>query len=297
MSHAGKCPRALSIERLGLPVEQTPGWLDMAAEEGRWHEARIKQWLNDNGLEVTNEQMEVVLDYEDIQLVGHIDGMVRKNEKNTLLEIKSMSQYEFDRWMRGRFTEFPSYAVQLALYMTALGISNALYIVKNRSSGYLDTQEINELPCDISYIVHVLREVEARVAKGEMFPGTYEPSLIECRRCLCKTYCVPSVTVKQQDIPALMDAVRDWRQAKEMERKAEELKESAEEKLKSYMLSNNLKKWSFEHLSMSLGEANRTTYDTELLKKYLSPEQLESAQKVTSYEYFRIYDELKNHER
>ena len=110
MSSAGKCPRALSAIRLGYEPEAAPEWLERAAEEGNWHEDRIKQGLREGDgettkLDVYDEQLELTLEYPSFTLIGHIDGKVRNipyyfnvnAPENKLLEIKTMSQFEFDR--------------------------------------------------------------------------------------------------------------------------------------------------------------------------------------------------------
>ena len=50
MSSAGKCPRALSAELLGYQAEEKPSWLEQAANEGNWHEKRIKDERDRYGL-------------------------------------------------------------------------------------------------------------------------------------------------------------------------------------------------------------------------------------------------------
>src|SRR3972149_4120415 len=138
MSSAGKCARALSAERLNFPAEQVPEWLEIAAREGNKHEEWIKEELTTEGFNIYDEQIEVILEYPAFTLIGHIDGKTRDagnyRLNNRLLEIKTMSQYEFDRWMKGRFIEFPAYAAQITCYMKATELTGVLYLVKNRSS-------------------------------------------------------------------------------------------------------------------------------------------------------------------
>jgi len=105
MSSAGKCPRALSAQLLGVEGEAIPDFVMRAAEEGNWHEARIIEKLKEQD-NIFDQQLEVVLEYPSFNLIGHIDGKVQDYDLQRgvkLLEIKTMSQYEFDRWMKGRF--------------------------------------------------------------------------------------------------------------------------------------------------------------------------------------------------
>ena len=138
MSEAGKCPRALSAMRLGYEAEPKPEWLERTANEGNWHEQRIIEELRADDIAVVRQQEEVKLDYPLFTLIGHIEGTIYDHkDTEDLFEVKSMSQFEFDRWMRDYFRAFPHYADQLALYMEGSNLHQCLYIVKNRNNGYL----------------------------------------------------------------------------------------------------------------------------------------------------------------
>lgn len=184
MSSAGKCPRALSAELLGYESEPKPDWLMTAANEGNWHETRLKQELVAQDYQVFDEQLEVALENNYVELTGHIDGKVYTPDKvMQLLEIKSMSQFEFDRWMKGNFTAFPQYLDQVTCYMVATGLEECLYVVKNRSSGYVDRRVIKQMPGYIDAIISMLTEVANSVEKKELFPAEFDVQNIECRRC------------------------------------------------------------------------------------------------------------------
>ena len=43
MSSAGYCPRRLGAIRLGMEATPVPNWVQQSAEEGNWHEERIKK--------------------------------------------------------------------------------------------------------------------------------------------------------------------------------------------------------------------------------------------------------------
>jgi hypothetical protein len=150
MSQSGKCARALWAMRTKVVGEDKPSWLDDAAEEGNLHEPIIKNKLRKLGWEIIEggeckkcqngrKGIHVDFTYKDVFFVGHMDGIARRDGKTYVLEVKSMSQFEFDRWMRGKWEEFPDYAAQLTCYMKAENNYNALYAVKNRNTGYLFT--------------------------------------------------------------------------------------------------------------------------------------------------------------
>jgi len=106
-SESGKCPRALTAKYLDYEAIPAPDWLERSAKEGKWHEERIIAELVAEGYEVSESQFECFRRFPEFVLTGHIDGIASKDGVEYLLEIKSMSQFEFDRWMRGNFIEFP----------------------------------------------------------------------------------------------------------------------------------------------------------------------------------------------
>jgi len=196
MSSAGYCPRRLSAERLGYEGEPIPEHVNQAANEGNWHEKRLKDELRQQGYEVANEQLEVTLYLNGYNLVGHIDGTIFRTKKNDpldlgngeyLLEIKSMSDREFQRWMRGYWQEYPQYADQVSAYYEAYTQHEALegivYLVKNRSSGYLYKEVTRKPPSDVNIIISKLNAVEQSVQEGQLYPAEYDPASIECKRC------------------------------------------------------------------------------------------------------------------
>lgn len=187
MSSAGKCARALSAQKLGIKAAEAPAWLSRAGDEGKWHEWRLVHQLRDEGYDIYDQQKELVIEKNGYRLVGHIDGVAKKGGQVYLLEIKSMSQYEFDRWMKGRFLEFLSYADQITCYMTAGPFTQTLYLVKNRSSGYIDRDILTGPPSDPDLIFNKLDQVEEWVAKQKLYPAEFSLSELECRRCFFRT--------------------------------------------------------------------------------------------------------------
>jgi CRISPR/Cas system-associated exonuclease Cas4 (RecB family) len=299
MSHVGTCPRALSAERLGLKSEALPAWLESSANEGKKHEEWIIEELQADDIAVTGRQMELVYRITDnIGLLGHIDGIVNNHsDTKQLLEIKTMSQYEFDRWMRGGWSEFPQYATQLTCYMEALGIYKALYVVKNRNNGFIDKKEIVGTPEPMEAIVAELIEVEKCVAEGKLFPAEYDPVNTNCKRCRYKQHCLEIVNVSEQEMPALSLAVINWRKGKLLEIEAKEFVDGAEEVFEQHSIAINKMKWKFENLVISLSENKaKPYYKKEILESTLTTEQLEPAlmfTKVWKKYALRITDQEK----
>lgn len=274
MSEAGYCPRALSAQHLGYEPEAKPEWLDRAAEEGKWHEERLVQEINVGSTVIKARQAEVKIEQPAFRLIGHIDGIIAVQKRNStvlsdvrLLEIKSMSQYEFDRWIKGRFDEFPEYADQIACYIQALdNINEVQYFVKNRSSGYIDGKDnqpnIIRLE-DIAFgdwtfaerivaILDKLETVQAHIAKKELVPAVCDMSTLQCRRCFYKHLCIKSkedMTI--QDEATLQAAADKWRKGKVLEAEAKELIENAKETFAEHTIAANTKAWQFDELAIS----------------------------------------------
>ena len=320
MSSAGKCPRALSAQLLGYEAESMPAFVEKAATEGNWHEGRIIAQIIKEGMFYDCGQKEYTLDYPSFSLIGHIDGVVIKQPqlatkkdldaegdgKWQLLEIKSMSQYEFDRWMKGRFEAFPNYADQITCYMEATGLGECLYIVKNRSSGYEDRRILTKPPSDINTIVDRIatmvdwlgKNIELGAREG-FYPADFNPQSIECRRCEYKKLCVPEPKeLTPLEKVALEEAVDMWRKGKELATNGQILIDKAKEYLEQHTKATNILKWSFNKLAIQLVHYSESvTYPKSKLYQHFTEEQLEPAsQTKEAYDQLRITDLETNNE-
>ena len=299
MSHVGACARALSAQRLGYPTEPTPPWLQRAADEGKMHEIWIRDQLRTEGYEVWADQEELILEYPNFVLTGHIDGRVRKNGKEQLLEIKSMSQYEFDRWMKGRFDEFAAYAAQITCYLKGTGLPEFLYLCKNRSSGYIDRNVIVGAPADFNNILVKLEHIEECVALGTLVDANYNPDSIECRRCNYKDLCVPvAVEFNTVSESRLIEACEKWRTGTTMVNDGEQLVKEAKAIFNEQTEASGQKKWRFNELAISKVEVRESlTYKKDKLLQLFTEEQLKPASEIRMpYSYVKI-SELRGEEK
>lgn len=268
MSSAGYCPRILWIDRTGFEFEkkeQPPVWLAMAANEGKWHEKRIVDELRTKGYEITDQQKELVLEEDLFKLVGHIDGIKDKEE---LLEIKSMSQFQFDRWMRGGFDEFPEYRDQLACYMAGTGLNRAYYVIKNRNSGSIQYYPFVGLPVDMIEIIDKFFNIEMWIAEnpGIPYPAEYNPNSYECRWCLNKELCLP----QQEDLTPEQESVLDeaaelYREGKQLEAVAKDKVETAKAIFEHHSIATEMPKWKWRGLGISRYQvkARHVEYDAK----------------------------------
>ena len=255
MSNAGYCPKRLSAIRNGMDREPAPKWLMTTAEEGNWHEERIKNELRAEGLAVIDEQREITIEQPTYQLVGHIDGIIA-GDGDRLLEIKSMSQFQFDKWMRGGFIAFPQYAGQLACYMSATCQHECWYIVKNRSSGYIDRRLVKQSDNGLFNVVLILdkiAEVERLALKGELYPMDFDIESVECKWCEFKYLCLPvAKELNGVDSKVLQSAVDSWRNGDKLQKQGKNLVDSAKAILQSYAEIQPEKKLIFDQLVTSM---------------------------------------------
>jgi len=291
MSSCGYCPRRLGYRRLGYEALPTPDWLATSADEGQWHEQRIKDELRADDIAVYAEQEDLRLEYPSFVLTGHIDGKVNDHGNEQLLEVKSMSPFEFDRWMRGRFVEFPAYADQLTVYMEATGLKEALYIVKNRSTGYKDIQIIKEQPSNIHDIEMKLLRVESLVPAGELCQEEFDPNNWECKRCEYRQLCMPPLPVLAQDQEKqLTEVVANWRKGKALATEGYNLMDNAKAILRSYTELTPTQKLIFNGLATSIYPVHTVNYPKTEVEKLLSADTLAEIAKVTDRQDCRVDD-------
>lgn len=310
MSSAGSCPRVLSAERQGYKSEAVPVWLETAAEEGKWHEERIVLELENDLYTITDRQKEVILEYPSFNLLGHIDGTARAYQKGSqlqLLEIKSMSQFEFDRWMKEGFRGFSSYADQVTCYMEATGLKECRYIVKNRSSGYKDDKTIAGQPSDINVIIGKLTAIEEWLGKNidpgardGTYPAEFNPNSLECRRCFFKYLCAPEPKELSPVVQAdLESAAEEWRKGKRLVAQGEELVDVAKKSFELHTKATGIDKWRFAELAIVLVKVKKTLgYPKKKLLEVFSEDELAKAAEIKlPYEYIKISDLRKEEEQ
>jgi hypothetical protein len=172
-SSVGRSLRCLSAARQGYDPLPPPDYLVAAAEAGNRYELIAKTKLRSMGYTVAGEQGEIDYRVTDTALIrGHLDAahcLVPDDDTGRILEVKSMSQRVFDKWLSYGFEKFPEYAAQVTSYMYAQaqrqgrdGYLEAVYAVINRETDEMDIRVLATPPTDIQTIVQ-------RIALAEHF--------------------------------------------------------------------------------------------------------------------------------
>lgn len=295
MSQAGYCPRRLSAMLLEKPGAASPSWLATAAEEGNWHEQRLKQELRDLGCEVVDEQRELKLEYPEFTLIGHIDGLDRLSMKAIdsplfevrldpemdltqfmLLEVKSFSFLEHQRWLKGMFEAFPNYKAQSDFYKLALGEDSVTYAVKDRSGGARHLYVTKGGQSSVPDVIEKLTMVVQYVTDGELAPAEFDPTSIECRRCQYRaTLCSPAKLVVTD--AKVIEAAADYLEGSAMRKLGNELTESAKKILVGFAQQNNMARWDAGPYSVSYSHYPRESISIKRLGAIMPREAFEEA--------------------
>jgi hypothetical protein len=163
-SSIGMPVRCLTAAALGYDPLPAPEYLVKAADAGNEYEGIVKGRLRGQGWTITGEQGSVDVPVSDrIVIRGHLDGWhifppgpsaelgfewatLVKPGSDLMLEVKSMSDRVFKKWLSQGFAGFDTYAWQISAYMQATG-RPALYVVVNRDDDEVfDFRVVEEPP-------------------------------------------------------------------------------------------------------------------------------------------------------
>lgn len=178
-SSLGGCQKALVAQRLGyVPLAPPEKFLKIFAE-GTALEETVYTLLYAEGYDVSDEQLETNFHVSNNIIVqGHIDGLVTREGRTRLLEIKTMNADSYaafvnKRWNMGGLME--RYKWQVSAYMNSLddphnpncGIE-LMFVAYDKETGSLHW-EIKETPFyDDSDIRRRILSVESAVSRSEL---------------------------------------------------------------------------------------------------------------------------------
>jgi hypothetical protein len=314
MSSSGYCERRLSAMLLGRDGISPPRWLSESADEGNWHETRMKDELRKLGCVVTDEQRELTLNEEGYKEVGHIDGNMLISpavlssplftihyidcsptdvdfQAPHLLEVKTFSFLEHQRWIsEGWDNYFKTYACQHTMYRTALGDKLSFLATKDRSGGARNLYIIGKDPVDIIELRTKLANVVKYVEQGDLVPASFNHESLECRRCSYRaSQCMPKlIPVDETDV---VTAAHDYRDGRQQEKEGKALAEEARDLLKAYAKKKQLTQWTtIDGLVVSYSSFPREDISIKGLSAFMPREQFEEAITRSQVEKITVTD-------
>ena len=288
ISSLGTCPRALSAARLGHEPLPEPEFLKLAAREGERHEGWVIEDLKAEGWQITDRQKEVRLSYPAFQLVGHLDGVARRNGEQRLLEIKSMSRFRFASFIGAGFTRFREYAFQVTAYHQAVNLP-ILYVVKDRDSGKRVNLELDTPPLDWEQVYEAVLNVELAVRKKQLCPAQMTDDFT-CRTCRYRYLCQEEEKTPVSLSTDILRAAGLRRRAMDLETEAKELRAEADPVLLTAARERG--KLTIDDLAVSYVPAGESvSYPVNELRKLVPADVLEKAKTIKPRaEYIRVED-------
>ena len=194
-------------------------------DEGRIHEEAIIREMKEAGLQVIEQQRSFF--WKEYNISGHIDCKVITDGVAIPVEIKTMSQYSFQKinTLRDILTSdryyIRMYPCQLTLYLLMDEKEKGIFILKNKNNGQL--KEI-EMALDYELGEKLLKKAELvnRCVANNTLPERIEYDEDICGECGYLQLCLPEVkrdAVELSEDTELGQKLNKW---KELKQKAKE---------------------------------------------------------------------------
>jgi hypothetical protein len=187
-SAVGRSLRCLATARQGYDPLPPPDYLELAAEAGNRYEIIVKAKLRAEGYRISGEQNELESEVKPGVIVrGHVDAihcLAPNDDTDRILEVKSMSQRVWDKWLGWGFKGFPEYAAQISVYMHAESERRgkpieATYAVINRETDEMEVRTVSTPPTPIPSIFQ-------KVALAEQFADMHKlPTCDSASQYMC----------------------------------------------------------------------------------------------------------------
>jgi len=263
-------------------------YLKLAAREGERHEQWVIADLESEAWDITDKQREVKLTFPAFELLGHIDGIAKRNGDKRLLEIKSLSRFRYQSFISAGFERFRAYAYQITAYQKAVQLP-VVYVIKNRDTGQMRTIELDKPPVDFEQVYDTVMTVELAVRKKQLCPATRTEDFT-CRICRFRYLCEPEETVPVQMDRNVLEAAKLRRRALELEAEMKELRAEADPVLLSVAKQHG--SFMLDDLSIVyVPEGESVSYPVTELRKVVSADVLEQVKRVKKRsEYIRVED-------
>lgn len=182
-SSLGSCERELVLAWMGIAGGDRPKTLQGAMDVSAGLEDVLLDILVERGYRVSDRQMEVVLDVgEKVRVVGHLDGLARKDRKSYVAEVKAFGDELYTAAIADVASWSESYAYQVSAYMHATGLP-CVFLVGHKKAGEngavviddVKLWEITTPPVPLDAIrekVGQIADAAARLSKPRQVPCT-----------------------------------------------------------------------------------------------------------------------------
>jgi hypothetical protein len=299
MSGAGYCSRAIGAARLGFTPLSKSTMIKTILEESSKQEELVVDSLMQEGYTITDRQRELAIKSSLFSLVGHIDGCASIGDSKWVAEIKALGRATFKTFKSQGINAFPQYKVQVSCYSHAIGLP-ILFCVKCRDTGELVKTIIEEPPVPLEDILGKIAWIEICAKKDEL-PDPDEGH--DCFMCDFRYLCSQKMGKGSADLLAatrgqiarpemnqieLETAADLWREAKALERRAEELMERARDSFKEQARLSP--KFSVSGLNVTMSTRSRETLDKKKLFEMFGEESVQPAISRKEYEELRVTD-------
>lgn len=211
ISHLGNCRKALGADALGMrdareeeelfdPANPDSDEGIVAAQEGHRHEAHVKDDLvNRYGVRLVDDQAVIGEEFDDFQIVGHIDGVIIDKDKNLfkskrphLLEVKALKEYRYDWIASSGLSQFEGYQLQISMYMYYTGLP-VYYVYKNRNTGRWSWFRLKkgDYPVEPTDVIKRLKKITRSAAREKLLKCDDPSAWVFCpykNRGLCSWF-------------------------------------------------------------------------------------------------------------
>lgn len=103
------------------------------------------------------EQLEVSINIDGVEILGHPDGLLLYEGVTYLIECKSMSDFGFKEFEKGNIPS--SYVAQVNMYMHLLGIKNTIFLVLNKNNSILGERVVSYSSKAVNEVIKRFRKV------------------------------------------------------------------------------------------------------------------------------------------
>jgi CRISPR/Cas system-associated exonuclease Cas4 (RecB family) len=233
------CARFLVYSRLNWKEKlRHDVGLQRVFDEGNIQEKAVLDKFSAAGIRVVEQQRS--FEWREMQLTGHIDGMIEYAGHTIPTEIKSFSTGNYgaintiDDMIKSKHFYMRRYPAQLALYMLMSEIPFSMFVLKEKQSG-----AIKFVPCELNYeyaegILKKLETVNTHIAEGT-YPERIN-NMSVCESCDFRHLCLPEQNfnaaefVNDQDF---IDMLYRREQLKDMAKEFESIDKDIKDRVKT----------------------------------------------------------------